>query len=459
LRQYAHAPALALGLAAFLTQFDITAVVVAMPLIGQELRLDIGGFAWVMDAYSLAFTAALLTAGALADRIGRRRAMLAGNALFLAASLACALASNGPTLWAARAVQGVGAAFAVTGAIALLASVYATPIDRARAFGLMGMVSGVAMALGPTLGGLIAEWFGWRWIFLANLPPCLALALAVPWIVPEVRVADGRPIDVVGVLLLTSALATVIASLLLSHDAPIRAVLGIVAGVVVTGLFFRQQRQHAHPLFELALFAKPAMIAIASLLLAVSIGYWAVLVYLPLFLETAFGWPSQSVGIVFMIATAPMLFMPALGSHMVTRWGWRSLFATGLAMLIIGDALLFASACSTEHLARLALAVLGMALAGAGAGLAHPQLSGAIIALLPPEQTGMASAITIAFRQGGFALGVAALGAALAHPVSLTGSVSLFLLATAAPAAGLWVTLKLLPRDAGQNRADDRSDG
>jgi MFS family permease len=209
-------------------------------------------------------------------------------------------------------------------------------------------------------------------------------------------------------------------------------------------------------LFDLALFARPAMITIAGLLLAVSIGYWAILVYLPLFLETAFGWPSQSVGTVFMIATVPMLFMPAFGSHMAMRWGWRCLFATGLATLFIGDALLVAAACSTGHFTRLTLAILGMAFAGGGAGLAHPQLSGAIIALLPPEQAGMASAITIAFRQGGFALGVAALGAALTHPVTLTSFTGLFLLATAASALGLWAALKLLPQGVGEG---DEKDG
>ena len=114
-------PALLLGMAGFLTNFDVTAVVIALPAVARELGLDIAGYAWVMDAYSLAFTACLLFAGALADRYGRRRAMLVGNGIFALASLACGMAWDGPTLLAARALQGIGAAFIVTGGFALIA--------------------------------------------------------------------------------------------------------------------------------------------------------------------------------------------------------------------------------------------------------------------------------------------------------------------------------------------------
>ena len=118
---------LALGLGTFLTLFDVTAVVVAMPAIAKDLGFAVAGAAWVIDAYSLAFTGALLASGALADRFGRRRAMLAGNAVFLMASIACGLATSGPQLLTARVVQGVGAAFMVTGAIALVAGCVSKP--------------------------------------------------------------------------------------------------------------------------------------------------------------------------------------------------------------------------------------------------------------------------------------------------------------------------------------------
>ncbi len=171
---------LALGLSSFLILFDVTAVVVAMPAIARDVGLGVAGLAWVIDAYSLAFTGALLASGALADRFGRRRCMLAGNVVFLVASVACGMASSESMLLSARAVQGVGAAFMATGGIALVAISFPNVSQRTRAFGVMGIISGVAMALGPTLGGFLASWFGWRWIFFANVPFCLALVLAVP---------------------------------------------------------------------------------------------------------------------------------------------------------------------------------------------------------------------------------------------------------------------------------------
>jgi len=161
---------LALGLSTFLILFDVTAVVVAMPAIARDVGLDVAGLAWVIDAYSFASTGALLASGALADRFGRRRCMSAGNAVFLAASVACGVALSEPMLLAMRVVQGAGAALMATGGTALVAIAFPNVAQRARAFGVMGVISGVAMALGPTLGGFLASWLGWRWSFLQTSP-------------------------------------------------------------------------------------------------------------------------------------------------------------------------------------------------------------------------------------------------------------------------------------------------
>jgi EmrB/QacA subfamily drug resistance transporter len=445
LRTNADMPGLALALAVFLNQFDVTAVVVAMPAIGRDLGFGVTGFAWVMDAYSLAFTGTLLASGALADRYGRRRALLVGNILFLAASLACGLAANGPELWAARAAQGVGAAFVITGAIALLASAYPKPEERARAFGLMGVISGVAMALGPTLGGVIAAWFGWRWIFLANIPPCVLIAWAVPRLVDETRDADGRPLDIAGIILLTLALGLTIEALLAGRHAPTHAALGLLAGAVLLGLFVVWQRRQVRPMLDPAVFARRVMVGIAVLLFAVSFGYWAVLVYLPLFLRTSFGWPPELAGLALLAATVPMLVLPPIGGRVVLRWGWRRLFATGLAITAAGDLLLAGSAASPDGATRLGVVLLGMACIGAGAALAHPQLSGAVVALVPPDQAGMASAVTIVARQAGFAIGIAVLGAVLVSDTRAEGFVAPFTLAAVSALAGLCAALLLLP--------------
>ena len=440
MKSFQRTPALALSFAGFLTQLDVTAVIVALPTIGDDLGFGLAAYAWTMDAYSLAFTATLLASGALADRYGRRRALLAGNALFAVASLACGLAWDGPSLWAARVAQGFGAAFVITGSIALTASAYPDPAGRARAFGLAGIVSGAAMALGPTLGGAVAGWFGWRWIFLANLPFCLLAAWIVPRLVAEERANDARPLDPVAIALLTLTLGIAIETLLAGRTA-IHVALGTAASLVCATLFVVQQRRRPQPVLDPALLTQPAMIAIALLLVTVSISYWAVLVYLPLFLTTAFGLSTAQAGIALLAATVPMVFLPPLAGRLATRWGWRTLFTYGLVTIAAGDLTLALKATWT-------MALFGMVVIATGAALVQSQLSGAVVSLAPPAQAGMASALTIVMRQGGFALGIAALGAALGSDQAAGAYTSVFLLAAAASAGGAAAALLLLPAGA-----------
>lgn len=427
MKSFRRTPALALSFASFLTQFDVTAVVVALPAIGADLGFGISGFAWVMDAYSLAFTATLLACGALADRYGRRRILLIGNALFAAASLGCALAWDGPSLWAARAAQGFASASVVTGSIALIASAYPAPADRARAFGLAGIVSGVAMAVGPTLGGAVAACFGWRWIFLANLPFCVLAAWIVPRLVAEERAAEARPLDPVGVALLTLALGAAVETLLAGRTVT-HAALGTVVCLGCAALFAVQQRRRPQPLLDPALLAQSAMIAVSILLIAVSIAYWAVLVYLPLFLTATFGITTEESGVAILAATLPMVFLPPLAGRLATRWGWRALFTTGLAVIAAGDMVL--------ALGSREAAILGMVAIATGAALVQSQLSGAVVTLAPPAQAGMASALTIVMRQGGFAVGIALLGGMLGAERTASAFVPMFLTAASAALVG-----------------------
>ncbi len=427
MKSFRRTPALALSFASFLTQFDVTAVVVALPAIGTDLGFGISGFAWVMDAYSLAFTATLLACGALADRYGRRRILLIGNALFAVASFGCAMAWDGPSLWAARAAQGFASAFVVTGSIALIASAYPDPTERARAFGVAGIVSGAAMAVGPTLGGTVTAWFGWQWIFLANIPFCLLAAWIVPRLVAEERAAQTRPLDPVGVALLTLVLGIAIETMLAGRSVT-QAAIGVAACLGFSALFVVQQRRRPQPLLDPALLTQSAMIAVSILLIAVSIAYWAVLVYLPLFLTATFGITTEESGVAILAATLPMVFLPPLAGRLATRWGWRALFTTGLAVIAAGDMVL--------ALGSREAAILGMVAIATGAALVQSQLSGAVVTLAPPAQAGMASALTIVMRQGGFAVGIALLGGMLGAERTASAFVPMFLTAASAALVG-----------------------
>lgn len=445
-------PALALGFAAFLTNFDITAVVVALPAVASDLGFGVAGYAWVMDAYSLAFTGCLLISGALADRHGRRRALVWGTIVFAAASLACGLAPDGPTLWAARALQGVGAAFMVTGGIALIAGAYPDPKARARAFAWLGVASGIAMAAGPTGGGLIASWVGWRWIFLINLPACALVAWAVPRLLCEARETHRRPIDLVSVALMTAALGLLIEALLHIRSDTGLAIAGFgFSACLALGFVFRQQRRN-EPLLDPDVFAQPVMLGVAALLVAVSVGFWAVLVYLPLFLASAFGWSSETAGLALLTATLPMLFLPPIGGRLVSRLGWRLHFTFALAFVAAGNILIAAALATNGPAPCLPLILVGLVLIGIGAALAHPQLSGAVVALVPADRAGMASAVTIVMRQAGFAIGIALLGAVLNAGTEAVNYFWLFVFAAGASLAGLAAALAFLPSRGDQTK-------
>ncbi|CAN0440337.1 unnamed protein product [Phaeothamnion confervicola] len=185
------------------------------------------------------------------------------------------------------------------------------------------------------------------------------------------------------------------------------------------------------------------MIAVALLLIIVSVSYWAVLVYLPLFLTATFGLSTEQSGVMMLAATLPMIFLPPLAGRLATQWGWRALFTTGLALIAAGDLVLALGPAWTMAFATV---LLGMVVIATGAALVQSQLSGAVVTLAPPAQAGMASALTIVMRQGGFALGIAALGAALGDNVAAGSFPPVFGLAAFAAVVGAGVALLLLAR-------------
>jgi MFS family permease len=445
-------PALVLGLAGFLANFDVTSVVVALPLIAKELALGRAGYAWVMDAYSIAFTGTLLIAGALADRHGRRKALLRGNIIFVAASVWCGLAWNDLSLILARAAQGVGAAFLVTGGFSLLASTYPDQASRARAFSWLGVITGVGMALGPTLGGVVAASIGWRWIFLINIPICAGIAWWTPRLVAEHREDPPRPLDYVGMALFTAALAVLIEALLHGSGSPLRLALGLSGAAALMAGFVLQQQRRAVPIFETAIFLTRPMTGVAALLAAVSIGYWAVLILLPPLLLASFGLTSDQAGIAMLAATLPMLFVPLVGSRLVERLGWRMFFATALAVLGCGHVILVGALALQDAQPPVWLSIVGMAAIGVGAALAHPQLTAAVVTLVPPTQAGIAAAMTVVMRQGSFAIGIALLGAMLATPERIDGYIVPLAIAGLACLCGAAAAIFCLP-----GRPNDRN--
>ena len=279
---------------------------------------------------------------------------------------------------------------------------------------------------------------------MANIPACVLVTWGIPRVVGEAKEALPRPLDFVGMVILTAALFVLIEALLYGRTAGTIILVGCGLALTLFVVFALQQGRRAQPIFDPVVFLRPAMVGIAVLLAAVSIGYWAMLVYLPPFLSASLGVSADTGGIVMLAATLPMLFVPPLGSRIVTALGWRWYFTLALAIMTIGS-LGFVVALTANGTPNQWPVILAMIVVGLGAALAHPQLSGAVVALVPDEQAGMASAVTIVMRQAGFAVGIAAFGALLSSSDRAAAYFWPFVGATSACALGVLAAVILLP--------------
>lgn len=416
---------LTIGMGAFIATFDVTAVSLALPAISKHFALDVSGYVWVMDAYSLAFAIALITAGAIADRHGQKLTLVAGAAVFLAASVLCAYAGGFGVFIAGRVIQGVGAAFVICGGVAMAGRMFTDKAERVQAFGIIGTVSGSALAVGPALGGLIANALGWTWVFLINIPICLAIiGVAVGWM-DEHKSRSGARMDVPGVVTVSAFLLGFIWFLL--HGPAVGSVVAPQAGFLLAlGLVFFAflwiEVKAVHPAVDIALFKKRDFLGLSLVPLALSLSYWGLIVFLPLFLQRSLQLDNSRLPYAMLFFTLPMFLVPmVLANGAVARRAaavkQSSYYFTGLLVVSLGCLAMSLSA----YFATPAFAVLGMVVAGVGASAMQSQVSGALIASAPLERAGNVTAISTVLRQGGFAIGTALLAKLMEAEITLGG--------------------------------------
>lgn len=396
-------------------QLDVTIVNVALPRIGADLAAPVASLQWVVDAYTLAFAVLLLSAGALADRLGARRVYVAGFALFALASAACGLATDATTLIAARALQGVGAALLVPSSLTLLNRL--TGHDRAmraRAVGLWTAAGGVSIAAGPIAGALLLESLGWRSIFLVNLPLCVLGAwLAFKHLPADQRGDPHEKLDPAGQLLaivsLTALTAAVIESARLGAMHP--AIVGAFALAILAGIAFCMvEARVATPMLPLGLFRLPTFSAATVFGILVNLTYYGVLFVLSLYLQRAHGYSAIEAGLAYLPLTATFIVSNLVSGAMVARFGSRVPMIAGALMAGSGYALLSRLDASSSYWAMLP----AFALIPGGMGLAVPAMTTTILASVERRRAGTASAVLNAARQVGGTIGVAVFGALVA---------------------------------------------
>ncbi len=395
--------------ATVMLMLDVSVVNTALDDIAAGLGAGLSGLQWVVDAYTLPLAAVVLSAGAIADRFGRKQVFLGGMALFTLASAACALSPGIATLVLARAVQGIGAAVLFATALALISEVTPTAEDRAKALGVYGASIGAAFAVGPFVGGVLTDAIGWRAIFWCNVPIGL-LTLALARRVRESRDPRARRLDVPGQIALVVGLFLLVLALLRGNEHGWGS--GVVAGSLVgaavafVALIVIEHRSQA-PMLPLVHFRRPAFSAPQVLVFGISASFFAGFLYLTLYLQGVVGLSPLQTGLAYLPGTALVFVVSGMTAGLMVRFAPAALAVVGLLLVAAGMAVF---AWTTHPDSGWVSILPGFLLASVGTGLFNPSGSALALAALPPEQSGLAAGANDTFRQAGLAVGVAWLG-------------------------------------------------
>jgi EmrB/QacA subfamily drug resistance transporter len=395
--------------ATFMLLLDITIVNVALPKMASDLKASFSDIQWVIDAYALTLASLLLTSGALADLLGRRLVFSIGVGLFSLASLLCALSPSSLFLILARGGQGIGGAIMFSTSLALLAQEFHGR-ERGTALGAWGATIGAAAAVGPLLGGVLTEAFGWSSIFYINVPIGIATVALTLRRVTESRNPEGTRIDWIGTVTFTGALFLLVFAIIRGNTEGwgSTTIVSLFAGsAVLLILFTVAQFVQDQPMFDLSLFRKPTFGGAAVVAFALSAAMFAMFLYLTLYLQTLLGLSPLQTGLRFLPVTVLSFFVAALSGNLSARVPVRLLLGIGLMLVAIGELWMRGLSASSQWTALLG----GFILVGAGIGLVNPALASTAVGVVPVQRSGMASGINNTFRQVGTATGIAVLGA------------------------------------------------
>jgi EmrB/QacA subfamily drug resistance transporter len=401
---------IAVSVATFMLLLDITVVNTALPSIQKDLGASFTDLQWVIDAYTLALAAVVLTAGSIADRIGRRAVFAAGLGVFAIASLAAGLSPDATFLNISRAVQGIGAAAMFAVSLALVAQEFPAGKERATAMGVYGATIGVAVAIGPLVGGAITSGLGWRWVFFINVPIGIA-AIAMTFAkLRESRDPNATRVDWLGLVTFSSALLMLVLALVRGNDegwgSPlIVALLGGAAAMLAA--FAAIEQRVAEPMLPLGLFRRRAFTGVQLAAFAVSASLFALFLYLTLYLQNYLGYSPLQAGLRYLPITLAPFFVAPLAVSLMARVQARVLLAIGLAATGAGLLLMGGLSTSSSWTALLP----GFLVAGIGVGLLNPVIADVALSVVSKDRSGMAAGINDTFRQVGISVGVAAWGA------------------------------------------------
>jgi EmrB/QacA subfamily drug resistance transporter len=393
----------------FMLLLDITVVIVALPTIRHDLHATFTDLQWVIDAYALALAVLVLNAGALSDILGRKRVFIVGVALFALSSLACGLAPTSEVLIVFRGLQGIGGAIMFSTSLALINHAF-PPKERGTAFGIWGATTGLAVAIGPLVGGALTTSAGWRWIFFINVPIGVVAAILSTVRLTESKDPGNRRIDWPGLVTLSASLGLLVYALLRGNSkgwtSPL--IMGFFVGAaVLMGAFLLIQARSPRSMVDLKLFRIPAFTGAQLVAFAISASMFSMFLYLTLYMQNVLGFSALGAGLRLMPVSVLIFVVAPIAGRLSSVFPVRLLMGAGLVLIGVGLLLMSGLTPSSTWTALL----LGFVLAGAGVGLVNAPLASTAVAVAPGRQAGMAAGVNNTFRQVGIATGIAALGA------------------------------------------------
>lgn len=396
-------------LSLLIVSMDATIVNVAIPSIRTDLNASSAQLQWVIDVYTLVLASLLMLSGATGDRFGRRRVFQIGLTVFAVGSLLCSLAPNVEALIGARFVQGVGGSMLNPVALSIITQVFTGRVERARAIGVWGGVVGIAMALGPTVGGLLIELIGWRAVFWINLPICVLAVVLTAAFVPETKSATMRNVDPIGQALAVVFLFGVVFSLIegpgLGWTHPVLLVASGAALVALVAFLRFESRRH-DPFIDLRFFRSIPFASATVTAISAFAAWGAFLFMMSIYLQSERGYSAMHTGLIYLpIAIGALVFSP-LSGRLVGRYGARpSLLTAGI--LITAASVMLTYLTATTPVWQL---VIVFAVFGVGFSMVNAPVTNAAVSGMPLDRAGAASAVTSTSRQVGVSIGVALCG-------------------------------------------------
>jgi EmrB/QacA subfamily drug resistance transporter len=395
------------SVALFMVVLDNLVVSVALPTIHRDLGASIQSLEWTVNAYVLAYAVLLLTGAALGDRFGRKRMFLTGLGVFTAASAAAALAPSTDLLVAARAVQGAGAAMVTPLTLTLLAEAFPAE-KRGIAIGVWSGVSGIAVALGPLVGGAVVQAISWHWIFWINVPIGIVLApLAVRWL-KESRGPYGT-LDLRGLALASTGAFGVVFGLVRAQTlgwTSTTILLSIGLGIILLALFVRSELRTAEPMLPMSFFAKRSFAVTNVASLSMYFGMFGSIFFLSQYMQNVLGNTPLQAGLKLLVWTGATMVVAPFAGIFSERLGSRPFMATGLSLQAGALGWLALTVSTHQTYGQM---IIPFIMAGAGMALVFAPSANAILASVRTEQAGQASGANNAIREAGGVLGVAVL--------------------------------------------------